>query len=366
MRLPTLPGKSDSEIDIGQVIKMADLYLERGFSYFDTAFGYHGGKSEEAIRLALTERYERDKFQVTTKIPVRGMLSADEMKKMTQTSLDRTGLDYFNLYFLHGIGRGRLEMLDETKAWDYLKGVKESGKAKNIGFSFHGDADTLNRILDIHGKDLDIVQLQINYLDWDDEEVQSRKCYEAAVAHGMGVTVMEPIKGGSLANFTPAVAEIFKRANPDVSVASWALRFPMALDGVVTVLSGMSAIEQVDDNTRTADTMGPLTGAEMAVIAEAMAALQEIPTIPCTACRYCVDDCPQSINTPAILGLLNEYTKYQNLTGARRSYGMITGGGQGGAQAKSSDCQACGTCEERCPQNINIIELHKEAVRLFE
>ena len=365
MRLPTLPGKPESDIDIEQVKKMVDLYMERGFTYYDTAYGYHGGKSEEAIRQAVVERFDRDAFQVTTKLPVREKLTPDDLKQMTQTSLDRAGLKYFDLYFLHGIGRG-LEMLDHAKAWDYLRSVKEDGKSKNIGFSFHGDADTLNKILDEHGKYIDIIQLQINYLDWEDPGVQSKKCYDVAVAHDVGVIVMEPVKGGSLANFTPEVAEVFKKANPNASVASWALRFPIALEGVVTVLSGMSDIDQVDDNTKTADNMGPLTDADMKVIAQAMEELKKIPQVPCTECRYCVDDCPQHINTPGIIRLMNDYTKYQNLPSSKRMYGMITSGMWGATPAKASDCIACGVCETRCPQEIKIIDAHKEAVSLFE
>ena len=365
MRLPTLPGKPESDIDIEQVKKMVDLYMGRGFTYYDTAFGYHGGQSEVAIRLAVAERFDRDKFQVTTKLPVREKLTQDDLKKMTQTSLDRAGLEYFDLYFLHGIGRG-LEMLDQANAWEYLRSVKDTGKSKNIGFSYHGDADTLNRLLDERDY-IDIIQIQANYLDWEDDDVQARKCYEAAVAHDVGVIVMEPVKGGSLANFTPEVAAIFKAANPDVSVASWALRFPMALDGVVTVLSGMSDIEQVDDNTKTADNMGPLSDDEMKVIADAMTELRKVPQIPCTQCRYCVDDCPQHINIPGIIRLMNDYTKYQNLASSRRMYGMITSGGfGGGVPAKASDCVACGICESRCPQKIGIIDANKEAVGLFE
>jgi len=246
--------------------------------------------------------------------------------------------------------------------------MKESGKAKNIGFSYHGDADTLNRVLDEHAKDIDLVQLQINYLDWDDDKVQSRKCYEAAIAHNTGIIVMEPVKGGSLANFTPSVADIFKKANPNASIASWALRFALALDGVVTVLSGMSSLEQVADDTSIADAMVPLSDTEMKVIAQAMEELEKVPTIPCTACRYCVDDCPQKINTPRIIGLMNEYIKYQNITGARRSYGMGTGGGMfgGATPGKSSDCIKCGACEDHCPQKIKIMETHVKAAQLFE
>ena len=362
MRLPAYPGKSRDDIDYEQVKKMVDLYIERGFTYFDTAYGYNNGNSEIAIRKAVSERFPRDKFQVTTKLPLWGPLTLDEMKKMTQTSLERTGLDYFNLYFMHGIEPTRFEMIAEMKAWEYLRSVKDDGKAKNIGFSYHGDGDSLNRILDSHGQYVDIIQLQINYLDW---EPRAKSCYEAAVNHGVGIIVMSPVKGGALASFTPEVIDIFKQANPEASVASWALRFPMNLDGVITVLSGMSAIEQVDDNTKIAGNLKPLSDAELEVIAHAMDEVNKIPTIPCTQCRYCVADCPKSINSPGIINLLNEYAKYQSLPSTKGMYGVMTGG-MHGTPAKSSDCIECGECERHCPQGIKIIEAHKEAVKLFE
>ena len=368
MRLPTLGERLDSEIDIEQVKKMVDLYMERGFTYFDTAFVYNSGKSEEAFRAAIAERYPRDSFQATTKLPLWKPIDFDQMEKLTQTSLARMGLDYFDLYFIHGVGPDRLETLNRIRAWDYMINVKESGKAKNIGFSYHGDGDSLNRILDEHAKDVDIIQIQVNYLDWDDERVQSRKCYEAAVDHGVGIIIMEPVKGGSLANFTPSVADIFKKANPNVSLASWALRFTLHLEGVITVLSGMSSIEQVEDNTTIADSMGPLTESEMNVIADAMEELKKVPTIPCTDCGYCVDDCPQKINTPEIMGIMNDYLKYQNIASSKRVYNMMTGGGfPGGRKSeKSSNCIECGSCELRCPQQIKIIGIHKEVAGLFE
>ena len=367
MRLPETPV---GEIDIEQVNKMVDLYMERGFSYFDTAFVYNNGKSEEAVRKAVVQRYRRDSFQAATKLPLWKPVNFDQMKTMTQTSLDRMGLEYLDLYLLHGVGPERVKMIDDIKAWDYMLSLKGSGKAKNIGFSYHGDADTLSRILDTHAKDLDIIQLQINYLDWEDESVQSRKCYEAAVAHGVGIIIMEPVKGGLLANFAPNVADVFSKVNPGVSFASWALRFAINLDGVVTVLSGMSSITQVEDNIEIADTAKPLSDDEMAVIADAMEELKKVPTISCTACRYCLDDCPKKINTPKIIDVLNDYTKFQNVSNTKNRYAMITGiraiGAFGGGVAKSSDCTQCGTCEQHCPQNIKIIEAHKEAARLFE
>jgi len=362
MRLPGFPGRPSDEIDYELVKEMVDLYMERGFSYFDTAYGYHGGNSEVAIRKAVTERFPRDAFQVTTKMPLWNPLTLDELKGQTNTSLERTGLDYFNLYFMHGIEPSRFEMIEKMNAWDYLRSVKDDGKALNIGFSYHGDADSLNRVLDKHGDYVDIIQLQINYIDW---EPRARACYEVAVDHGVGIVVMSPVKGGSLANFTPEVADIYKRANPEASLASWALRFPLNLDGVIVVLSGMSALAQVDDNTTIADTTGPLSDGELKVIADVMGAIDRIPTIPCTQCRYCVDDCPKKINSPGVINLLNEYAKYRNLPGARGMY-RITTGGMHGPPAKSSDCIECGECERHCPQGIKVIDAHKEAVKLFE
>ena len=368
MRLPMLGGV-ENEIDIEQVKAMVDLFMERGYSYYDTAFVYNNGKSEEAIRAAVTERYPRDAFQAATKIPLWRPVDFTQMMALADTSLQRMGLDFFDVYLLHGVGPDRLEMIDGMKAWEFLAGLQDSGKAKRIGFSYHGDADGLNRVLDAHADEIDLVQLQINYLDWEDEQVQSRRCYEAALDHGMGIIIMEPIKGGSLANFTPEVAEIFMQADPQASVASWALRFALGLEGVVNVLSGMSSLEQAKDNIKIAEAMKPLSEAELAVIATAMEEMKKIPTIPCTACRYCVDDCPEKINIPRIIEIMNDFSKYQNLPGAKNSYRMATYGAGvfGGAPAAvASDCTQCGSCELHCPQKIAIIDNLKEAVLLLE
>ena len=363
MRLPGFAGKPDSEIDYELTKKMADLYIEKGFTYFDTAYVYHSGNSEVAIKKAVVERYDRDKFQVTTKMPLWKELSFAEMSEITNTSLDRAGLDFFDLYFLHGIGPDKYDLISKIKAFDYLRSLKEDGKAKNIGFSYHGDPDTLKRFLDEQADSLDIIQLQLNYLDW---ENGAKACYDVARQYDVGIVVMSPAKGGQLANFTPEVADIFKKANPNVSVASWALRFVMHLEGVVTVLSGMSTLEQVEDNIKIADTLGPFTDDEIKVIAEAMAEKEKIPTIPCTTCKYCIDCCPKKINSAAIIGMINDYTLYQSLPGTKRMYQLITSGAFGGEAAKSSDCIECAECERHCPQNIEIIKAHHEAAKLFE
>ena len=208
---------------------------------------------------------------------------------------------------------------------------------------------------------MEVVQLQINYVDWDSEEVQSRLCWEACRRHNVAVTIMEPIKGGSLADPHPNVKDIFKKADPEASLASWALRFAASLDGIITVLSGMSTLEQVEENTRTMADFKPISKEERAVITSAVRAFNEIPLIPCTGCRYCVDDCPQKINIPGILSLLNDYTKYHNAQGLKRSYGMMTGAG-----GKASSCIGCRSCENHCPQHLPITKHLRKAAEILE
>jgi len=370
MRLPYLGRDERSPIDIEQVKQMVDLYLSHGYTYFDTAYNYHGGQSEVAFREAVTERYPRDAFQLTTKLPLYRPHSFDEMRAITDESLARTGLEFFDLYFLHGIGPDRFPLLEQIKAWDYIKNLKAEGKARNVGFSYHGPADALAKILDEREPgEIDIVQLQINYLDWESPQVQSRLCYETVVERGIGVIVMEPVKGGSLANFADEAAGLLKAVEPDASIASWAMRFCLGLEGVVSVLSGMSTLDQVADNVKTADSFVPLTDSDLELLKQVIVALERVPTIPCTNCRYCVDDCPQNINTPRIIEILNDYIRYRNATGGRRQYGFAVGGGFSGNEpprGKSSDCTQCGTCEQHCPQEIDIIGAHMQAVELFE
>ncbi|NMA36851.1 MAG: Fe-S oxidoreductase [Papillibacter sp.] len=360
MRLPVIPGGEQKDIDFDQVQKMVDLFMERGYSYFDTAYLYHNGYSETVIKKCLVGKYPRDSFQVIDKMPLWNIKGREDYEGIFKTQLERTGLEYFDLYFLHGIGVGSLETLDKTGGWDFLKSLKERGLAKHIGFSYHSPAEPLNKILDEH-PEVELVQLQINYVDWDSDSVQSRLCYEACRKHGVAVSVMEPIKGGALANPHPDIVKIFKDANPNASVASWALRFAASLEGVTAVLSGMSNLEQLDENTQTMMDFKPLTDAERAVIDEAVKAFSKISTIPCTACKYCMDECPQKINIPGIIGMLNDYTKYQSAANQRFGYNMMTGAG-----GKASSCVECRLCEKHCPQNIEITKHLKEAVKLYE
>ena len=360
MRLPTIPGGTQKDIDFDKVQEMVDLFMSRGFHYFDTAFVYHEGHSEDVIRKCLVPKYSRESFQVVDKIPLWNVKGKEDYEEILKTELERTGLEYLDILFLHGIGTNTFPVIESSGGWEWLKSVKERGLAKHIGFSYHSPAAELDQLLDKH-PEVEVVQLQINYLDWDSEQVQSRLCWEACRKHNVAVTIMEPVKGGSLANPHPDVAKLFKEADPDASIASWAIRFAATLDGVITVLSGMTTLEQVEDNTRTVQNLKPLSESDMAVIQKAVKAFNEIPLIPCTGCRYCVDGCPQKIQIPTMINFLNDYTKYQNGSGLARRYAMTTGRG-----GKDSDCIECHSCEDHCPQHLKITEYMKKAAALFE
>ena len=356
MRLP----QKDGVIDVEQVKKMADHFMAKGFTYFDTAYVYGGGASELAAKEAIVSRFPRESFQLADKLPVIDIKKEEDMEAFVQTSLERTGAGYFDFYLLHALNASKVEICDKFNAWDYMLKLKERGIAKHVGFSFHDKAEVLDKILTDH-PEMEFVQLQINYADWDSANVQSRACYEVARKHNKPVLIMEPVKGGSLATMTPDIQAKFKAANPDVSVSSWAVRFAASLDGIVTVLSGMSDLQQMEDNTSYMEHFQPLNDSERAVIDEVVKILNSIPTIPCTACRYCVDGCPMQINIPAIFSAYNTYLVYGNLQGAKNSYkNAIKDHGM------ASSCVHCLQCEAQCPQKINITERLKEIAKVLE
>ncbi len=359
MRLPLIERDGEQIIDIEQAKQMVDIFMEAGFTYFDTARGYHLGKSEGALKEALVDRYPRESFQIASKLPAWASKGADHSRAMFDKSLRETGAGYFDFFLMHNMGEGRTKAFDEQGIWDFLFEKKDAGLIRNLGLSFHDKADVFAEVLDSHPP-VDFVQLQINYADWENSLVESRKCYEVARERNLPVIVMEPVKGGSLVRLPAAAADVLRAANPDVSIASWGLRFAASLPGVLTVLSGMSTPDQVRDNVKTMTELGPLTEDERAALEQVRAILAAIPTVPCTSCQYCVEGCPEGINIPVVLNALNVVTLFDDMAMASNEYDWRT------ADARASSCIECGACENACPQHIAIIDELKRAVELFE
>lgn len=358
MRLPKNP---DGSTDLPQVCQMVDKFIEAGGTYFDTAYVYDMGRSEEAFKKAVVDRYPRDRFTLCTKINAWEQCTDEaSCKQQFYTSLERTGAGYFDYYLLHGLMPNNYTKFDEYHIWDFVKEQKEKGLIKHWGFSFHASPELLDEILTKH-PDVDFIQLQINYVDWDDAGIASRRCWEVARKHNVSITVMEPIKGGALADPIPAVKKIFHEANPDLSPASWAIRFAASLEGIITVLSGMSTLEQMEDNISYMRNFQPLTEEEKEVIRKATDAIASVDSIKCTGCRYCVEGCPMSIPIPNIFSARNRQLMYNDIQGAKNMYGWQTSG-----KGKASDCLQCGQCEAACPQHLPIIELLQECAANLE
>lgn len=345
MRLP----KIDDEIDIEQTKIMVDKFLEAGFTYFDTAWAYNG--SEKAIKKALVERYPRDKFQLATKNAawIKCKTREDAIAQF-ETSLKQTGAGYFDFYLLHNLGEARTKVFEDFDMWSFVKEMKVQGKIKHIGFSFHSTPEELEEILKKH-PEAEFVQLQINYADWENPAIKSRECYEMARKYNKPVIIMEPIKGGTLANPPKQVQEVFKKANPNSSVASWAIKYAASLEGVITVLSGMSNIEQMEDNISYMRNFTKLTKSEEQTIKEAQEILKNIPVIPCTTCNYCAKVCPMKIGISSSFMAYNHLTLYGDLKGAKHQEKWHVSG-QG--LKRANECIKCGACERVCPQHIKI------------
>ena len=358
MRLP----HKDGEIDIEQTKEMVDLFMNKGFTYFDTAYVYNEGKSEAAIKEALVDRYPREKFQLVTKLPLwDNKPSVEEVKQRFYTSLERTGAGYFDFYLLHCLSKGNMKLHEEYGLWEFVRGLKEKGLVRHYGFSFHDTADVLDEILTAH-PDAEFVQLQINYIDWENDKIQSRKCYEVAQKHNKPVIIMEPVKGGALATLPDECSKIFKDVHPDMSVASWAVRYAASLDNIITVLSGMSNVEQMNDNLSYMENFKPLDETEREAVAKVTEKLEKIPQIPCTSCKYCIEGCPQNIPINEIFRIQNEFDKYNNINAAKWEYkNATTKEGRSGADA----CIGCGQCENICPQHIEIIDNLKRSADIL-
>lgn len=354
MRLP----RKGILTDVEQVKKMVDLFMEAGFTYFDTAFVYPG--SEAATKKALVDRYPRESYTLATKLNASVAPTEKFAKKEFYTSLERTGAGYFDYYLLHSFMENNYAKYEKYHLWDFVKDLKAKGLIKYFGFSYHAGPVFLDKILTEH-PEVDFIQLQINYADWENPSVTSRANYEVARQHGKSIVVMEPVKGGTLANPPAAVKKLFKDYHPEMSYASWAIRFVASLDGIITVLSGMSNIQQMEDNLSYMKNFQPLNEEEQKIIQEAQRILGHSGTVPCTACHYCTEGCPQQIPIPDIFSAMNLQLGNGQTAEAKAAYAKVAEEGH-----RASDCIACGQCEGVCPQHLSIIEYLKQGADMLE
>lgn len=361
MRLPMTQDTAESKIDLKRVCDMADTFISNGFTYFDTAAPYHGGMSETVFKSAVADRYPRDAYTITDKLSLFMIEKAEDMQGFFDSQLEKLGVDYVDIYLIHSLSANSYEKAKRFGAFEFAAKLKEQGKVKHVGFSFHDTADVLERILTDH-PEIEYVQLQINYLDWEDDVIQSRKCYETAVRHGKPVLVMEPVKGGALVDISKEAKDILKEKEPSLSIPSWAIRFAASLPNVVMVLSGMSTEEQMDDNIGYMKDFKPLSREEMELTLKCAEIIRSDIAIKCTMCRYCVDDCPASIAIPDYFSVYNDSKRFglPRMNYLKDKYARISS-----SHGKASACIECGICEEHCPQKLPIRELLKDVAKTF-
>lgn len=354
MRLP----RRGAIIDVKQTSEMVDMFLENGFTYFDTAFVYVG--SEAAAKKALVLRHPRESYTLASKLMAAKIPTAKLAKAELDTSLKRTGAGYLDYYLLHSLMENNYTQYDKFGLWDFVKEEKAKGRIRHYGFSFHGGPELLEQLLTEH-PEAEFVQLQINYADWEDKKVRARENYEVARRHGKQIVVMEPVKGGKLADPPEEVKKIFRAVNPNASYASWAIRFAASLDGILTVLSGMSNIGQLQDNLSFMKDFEPLNAEEREAIRKAQEIFNKANDIPCTGCRYCVEGCPKNIAIPDIFAARNKQLTLGQIEEAKADYEKITL-----TSGKASACVVCRQCEKVCPQKISIAEQLKACAVEFE
>ena len=354
MRLPM----KENKIDYEELNKMIDYYMEHGFNYFDTAHGYHSGKSEIALKKCLTSRYKREDYILTDKLTEPYFRKEEDIRVFFEKQLEILGVDYLDYYLMHAQDRDSYKHFMKHNAYEVVKELKEEGLIKHIGISFHDTADILDMILSEH-TEIEIVQIQFNYADYDNAGVQSKKVYEVCRKYDKPILIMEPVKGGGLVRLPAAAKKVFNKLGNN-SYASYAIRFAASFDGVFKVLSGMSDLDQVKDNVSFMENFEPLNEEEMNACFEVANILKELDGIPCTACRYCVDGCPMKISIPDLFACYNAKKQFNDWNSGMY-YGIHTK-----ENGKASDCIKCGMCEKACPQHLKIRDLLEDVAKTFE
>ncbi len=364
MRLPLLDENDFKNIDYEQANEMVDYFMESGFNYFDTAFIYHDNIGEQAFKKCVSDRYPRESFKIATKLPLFVITEESQLEPIFKQQLENCGVEYFDYYMLHNVSGYTETAWKNVDLYSFVERKKEEGFIKHIGLSTHGNAEFLENIF-INHPELEFVLLQINYLDWEDEAIESKKCWEVARKYGKQIMIMEPFKGGFLADIPKEAEKLMKDYNPDASVTSWAMRFVAGLEDVCVTLTGASTIDQLKENIDSIKNYKPLNEEELKIIGEVSEIINSNITVDCTKCRYCVDSCPEEINIAKLFDLYNKEkilneTDWTQLGNAYLNYSKLPGVGI------ASDCIECDTCIEECPQQINIPEVLKDVAKTFE
>ena len=355
MRLPM----NGSEVDLEETKRMVDAFLDAGFNYFDTAHGYIQGKSETALKECLTSRYPRDRYILTDKLTNFFFKKEEDIRPFFQSQLEACGVDYFDFYLMHAQGAENFKFFKQCRAYETAFELKKEGKVRHVGISFHDTAEVLEQILTEY-PEVEVVQIQFNYLDYDDPAVQARKCYEVCRKHNKPVLVMEPVKGGSLVNLPEDAKAVLDELHGG-SPASYAIRFAAGFPGMMMVLSGMSSLEQMEDNLSFMKDFQPLNDTELAAIKKVQNIFKGMNLIPCTACRYCTDGCPKHIAIPDLFAVMNTKQLYHDWNADYYYNNVHTSEG-----CKASDCIKCGKCEKACPQHLPIRKLLEDVAAEFE
>ena len=361
MRLPQTDSNDPTSINQELFNEMVDIYMEKGFNYFDTSYAYHNGMSEIAIRKAVVERYPRESFKICDKMPTWALTSPEDNDKFVNEMLERLGIDYFDVFFIHNINIPWLENAKNANSFEYIKNMKKNGIAKEIGISFHENADLLKKVLDEYGDILDIVQLELNYLDWEDPSIEAHKCYDLCVEHGLDVYVMEPLKGGVIVNPNDEIKNDFNEFNPDKSIASLAIRFCASLEHVKIVLSGMSNMDDLLDNCDTYENFKPISDDENEFLEKMAVKLKSMVAVPCSECGYCIESCPEMIPISEYFHLYNT-SKNQPESNIYRLYFDKLGA----EKVPADECTYCGTCIDHCTQKIDIPEMLEKVCEHFQ